>query len=672
MAGPGAVNLNPSQLLIQIKNGQKELGVLERKVTETQASISSFSCDQQKMNDISVPGYFQRISSADFENLLTPLVKCFISDWTLYTDIFKQIFESGYAEGQLRAFADRLSRQILLKEDALQKKIISRLLSFITLNRLKSITAQAFPQLTFQKDLLNRVKADSLSFPFLTKNEAPQGIFQNFRSIWKICIEDIDNFLESYDILTQTPITGQDALSFCTTYQMSMTIVAAASDKLPPGIGAFLTCVPFIMNALRKLYMHYCTKTPSTLSPLMIFSDPNFYRCVAPITNRDQILHAISAAWSNQVTPLLVGKPGCGKTSILIEVARRIHQGTFPGIIGKDYQAFGGSATSLASAGGIFAGNSHIERILKKIAEKKEHTILLLDEIHTFNDSQKTLLRTYFDNSPNSVRYAVFATTTLGADEFFKGDDGSLARRFATISIPNLDIQETKFVLHHQALEMAPTLIIDPKVITRITTSTKGNFAESRKLLCQILRKALTQNTTCPSQTAYNLKLNELSLATVEHLRQLSVGINGRQVSAISMNQLEQERIVLEEKLKAEQLNIQTHAILLAKRSQLIFKTLDLSQKILAEFHKFLISKRENLNQIASATEENHFCSSEFQSKIEKSTKKFLYYNVFLNETLLKRIREFEEEYNFISEISDDYVKDDDLILPDADKANVA
>lgn len=649
-----------AELLKSIHANQKELSILENKVVAIRDSISYLPFTPLTMKTIENPVYFQNISQADFNVLLTSLVTFFLSQGESYVTNFKQILETRFSQVQFAQFVHRYTSQLLLKEEALQQKSVCNLLALITLNRIKAIAAETFPPATFERNLFRRVKSDALIFPSLSNYQPPNDFSTKCRTIWKICIEDMENFLEAFDRLTGSPTRGQDAMFFVNSYQMAMKVATSLTGEKPPqGSEIALGLIPFMMNAIRKVYMHYYCKTPSAsaLNPLVHYSDPHFYEGVAPINNRNQILEEVAQAWSQNITPILVGAPGCGKTSILIEIARRIHLKKFPGFNGGDYKAFGGSATSLASIGGI----EHIERLLKKIGAKREFTILLLEEIHAFSDSQKNLLSSFFDHSPHSIRYAVFATTTDGAKEFFKGDDGSLARRFININVPDLSKDETKFVLYHQARSMSPTMMISCEVIERIVTASEGNFAKSIKLLCHVLRKALNKNIACPSQKAYNEKVTQLKVAEETHLNHLGRIGNGRQQSADIIYEMEIEKNALEAKLEKERLVIKNHVIYLTKRTQLTYRVLDVSQKILKDFQGFLLMKGENIKQITPAKEENYFLHHSFQKTIESSSKEFIYYNVFLNDVLNNKISEFEKEYDLISEITNEFITDDDL-----------
>ena len=635
---------------------QTSLVGLERKVSRMRTYISTFECDEKRMELWNKLGHFKAIKENKFDELLNPLIRCFLSEseFPRYVDAFENFLQNEFQEHQLFAFADRFSFHILFQQASIQEKYVKQFLQLVTLERIKALTIDVFPPKTFDSDLLNRVKADTSVFSWLSTCAAPIGPSAS-RTIWKICIEDIDNILASFDMLTAAPITAGEAMAFCNIYLGAIKIFASTPEALP------FIWVPFAINILRKLYITYCTKTPSTLPPLLVFSDPNFYQCVVPITNRDHILNEISGAWNERVTPILVGESGCGKTSILIEVARRINKRVFPGLSGKGYKVFGGSAFELANAAGPFNGYGHIVGTFKKISAKKEYTILLLDEIQTFDTAQKALLKTYFDNSPQSIRYAVFATTEQGAEDFFKEDDGSLARRFKRINVPNLKIQETRLALNREVRSLVPNLTINPNVIARIVIHANGKLNQSKKILYQVLRKVQQHNTRRYSQEAYNDKSNELDLANEEYVGQLTLDHSEITSNARRISQLQKEKNELEEKLQSEGLIITNYAILLVKRTQLMYKIFGISQEMSRKFQKYLISKGEKPDQVSKTKEEKLF--SEFKDKIDKYTKEFIYYNFFLKNALNKKIREFEEEHGFISQITDDFVKEEDLVL---------
>lgn len=609
------------------------------------------------IREINSPDYLKNLPSDNFEAIFKSFLQYLLKKNTTESrSELKNILNNEFPDGQLIRFTCSLSKQIIFKKDKNQKKIISNFLELINLSGLETVLPRSY-----KKELLERIKADALIFP-ISHYQPPKGFQKELITIWKLFTQDIDSYLTAVDILTQRPVSTLEATSFINFYKLSMGVTGdigpwlnkKITDPQPESISLALLTIPFAANVLRRLYLHYCTKTPSSLYPLLDFSDPNFYENVVPINNREQILTAISSAWDENVTPILIGEPGCGKTSILIEVARRINMGNFLGLQGDEYKAFGGSASSLASA--------DIRKIFNKISEKKHFTVLLLDDIQ-FNDSQKALLGTYFDgNSPQSIRYALFATTPKGAKAFYKDDDGSLRRRFKNIHVPNLNHDETVFALYHQALSMAPHLNVDPLVIKRIVTHSKGSFSEGQKILFQLIRKVLNGNIICRTQSLYDLTMTQINSMKLYH--QFST-LNSDQLSSPTsqtLNDLEQKRIALEKIIKEEKLAIQNHALLLAKRRQLSYKILDISQKILTIFHDYLSKKGIRLNQMNPITELENFESAGFQERIDLYVKKFIYYNTFLKKELYEKIQEFEK-LGLVSDITT--ITDDDLIIED-------
>lgn len=664
-----------------IKQNDNRLRRLEDKVNEfALIRAPDIALNADTLQRMRQANFFNRLDHNYFERLLTPLVGYFIKECKddqcirFFSDFV--LGDGHLSDEQFFNFLVRLPQLILFQGAATQEIPIKGLLNIITLGRIKQVTANVFPR--YKVDLFYRTKADSMVFANVSNVAVRSNNQTHLKTIWKILIEDIDNFLEAFDILTSSPITVSDASSFMVTYQMSMGVLSQTGTAISEaargasdtsvgihGIAAGLIFVPFVMNAMRKLYVHYCTTTPSMLPPLLVFSDPHFYQGVAPVNNRDQIIDEILAAWEQKVTPILVGDPGCGKTSILIELARRIDRKTLPRFSKDGYKVFGGSAVSLASAGGQFGGNAHIERIFKKIAKKKEYTILLLDEIESFNHEQKLLLRTYFDASPQAVRYAVFATTHAGAIEFFKNDDGSLARRFNKITVPDFTREETISVLHQQAMSMASNFTIDPLLLQRIVDRASGKFALSRKMLCQVLRKALKQNMTYPSQEAVNKKATLLALARQVHYDSLSQDDSGCMEISKEVCKLEQELKLLEEQLKSEKLYFKNHCLLIAKRAQLKFKIFDISLAITKRLKDYLIAKGENQEQIHLDTEKQHFESNDFQSPIKDLVKEFFYYDCYLKIALADKISKLEQDHHFVSAITNDDTTDEDLMIHD-------
>ncbi|MCE5318139.1 MAG: ATP-binding protein [Parachlamydia sp.] len=642
--------------------------LLKSQELEASQLQKTISCMQQTISS----GFFEAtgvcdLSDTNVRNItkdnshLNSFIKCFISSdgFTHLKNLFTNRF-INLTDEEFQIMANRLAHFIHLMKGSEHEEVIKRFLNLTRNIRVNEAIKIVFHTDNFNQDLLSIVQANVSAFSLLIKYTPPTGFWTEMKKICRICIEDIDNYLEAFDILTSTPITGSDAQNYFSAYQMTMLVFKETTDQILPS--CLSIGFPFLFNAIRKVYIEYFQKTPSSLPPLKEFTDPNFYLSVAPVNNRNDILEKIKQCWQSKTIPILVGEPGCGKTSVLVEVARRIAMNQF-GLPGNGYKAFGGSAIALTSAGGMYGGNDHIRRTLTKIVSKSEHTVLLLDEVEAFTQDQKLMLREFF-GGPKPIRYAVFATTTAGKDVFFEKDDGSSDRRFEVIHVPNFSPDETNIILQNQARSMASNFIIKEEVTTRIVKHTNGDLSKSRKLLSRVIRKAAKQNNTYPSQEALDQTESALVLAQGRHFNQIQINPIEATKTSEPLNQLEKAKLALEEKLKSEKVTVNDHARLLTKRQQLTYKIIEISQTILQIFKEDLLSKRRQLDQLSAEDASNYFRENSLQTKIAPLVKEFAYYSFWFQPYLSEKIREFEQEHNFVSEITNNFVTAADLNLP--------
>jgi ATP-dependent Clp protease ATP-binding subunit ClpA len=171
--------------------------------------------------------------------------------------------------------------------------------------------------------------------------------------------------------------------------------------------------------------------------------------------------------------PLLIGKPGVGKTALVIAVASRLCEGTVPGRL-KGRRILEVSRLRLL-ADAKFSGD--IEERLKKLLEEVRaagNVILFFDEIHTLlsaggaggTGDVANLLK----SSLSKGEITCIGATTLAEYYKYVARDEALARRFSTITIEEPSAEETQEILARTrgVFEAYHGITIDDQVIRLI------------------------------------------------------------------------------------------------------------------------------------------------------------------------------------------------------------
>ena len=166
-------------------------------------------------------------------------------------------------------------------------------------------------------------------------------------------------------------------------------------------------------------------------------------------TEIDQLLEILSCRKKNNA--ILLGDPGCGKSSIVELLAQRIVEGKVPAEL-KNKRVFSLDLNALV-AGTTFRGQyeERIQSIIKEVVSEK-NIIIFIDEFHNLvgNGSSKDgsgdgaqILKPYLARGEFQC---IGATTT---DEFRKlvSGDGALKRRFQPIQVGEPTLEETKEIL---------------------------------------------------------------------------------------------------------------------------------------------------------------------------------------------------------------------------------
>ena len=152
----------------------------------------------------------------------------------------------------------------------------------------------------------------------------------------------------------------------------------------------------------------------------------------------------------NKNNPIVIGKAGVGKTSVVSEIARRIKIGKVPDKL-KKYEIFELNTASLV-AGTKYRGEFE-EKINNLIKEVRgcSNVILFIDEIHTIVKTGASeggvdaanILKPYLTKGDIKI---IGATTSEEYYEFIKKDK-ALARRFTPIVINEPNLEDMGYIL---------------------------------------------------------------------------------------------------------------------------------------------------------------------------------------------------------------------------------
>lgn len=168
-----------------------------------------------------------------------------------------------------------------------------------------------------------------------------------------------------------------------------------------------------------------------------------------PIFGREQEVETLLEVLCRTVkrNPLLLGSPGCGKTAIVEELARRVALGKVPAIM-RNWRILAVETSSLVSGTGIVG--SFEERVRKIIDEASQpDVILFLDEAHTLADAggRSGGLADILKPALSRGDLALIAATTDDEYRRLIKPDGALERRFQPVPVAEMSRDDTLQVL---------------------------------------------------------------------------------------------------------------------------------------------------------------------------------------------------------------------------------
>ncbi|CUX96586.1 ATP-dependent chaperone ClpB [Candidatus Doolittlea endobia] len=201
-----------------------------------------------------------------------------------------------------------------------------------------------------------------------------------------------------------------------------------------------------------------------------------------PVIGRDEEIRRTIQVLQRRTknNPVLIGKPGVGKTAIVEGLAQRIVNGGIPEGL-KNNQVLSLDMSSLV-AGAKYRGEfeERLKGVLNDLSKQKSNVILFIDELHTMVGTGKADGAIDAGNmlKPALARGELHCVGATTLDEYrkFIEKDAALERRFQKVFVSEPDIENTiailrglkeRYELHHHVQ------ITDPAIVAAATLSNR-------------------------------------------------------------------------------------------------------------------------------------------------------------------------------------------------------
>lgn len=382
------------------------------------------------------------------------------------------------AEMTTKAFTDLLIA--FLNDSPSSIKDIQHFLSSLDQNQLLSLSGLDEQQMKAKINTQETMKDVALKSVLhlkgkaLLKEFAPQAIelFHHimemliaFTSLNEISLSRVENSYDAqYRFQMYSTIIGYPALIFGALY--------AATDSIAISLPATFAAVVGTLAAI-IIYTRYFRPCPKEAPPMNNLTMQALKQNQAPAFVRHELLNQIKRRFQSGKSALLIGDPGCGKSSLIRAFAQEIADGNIEFL--KGAQVFQANA---ATFGNLTDGGS-FNAMETRFKDHTKQVVFFLDEIHTvfkspspLQTNQADILKTFCDRFP----FVIIATTKNEYEKYVNtAENAAFLRRFGSdpIVIPALSPTEIESILKKELYHLAPGLLWDADVISYIANSSK-------------------------------------------------------------------------------------------------------------------------------------------------------------------------------------------------------
>lgn len=266
----------------------------------------------------------------------------------------------------------------------------------------------------------------------------------------------MDSYMANAKLEVYMKILGYPAVlfGFIVTY-VKMSLLAGALTGI--GIAAAMTLL-----VCYERYWKPCPKEHSPLKNLTV----EMYNYDEPVYPRRDILKEVESAFKEKKGVLLVGEPGCGKSSIPRALAVELDKKKICSFI-KNPQVFSCGAANFRS----WNNENDMASIIERFQKYKNQVIFFFDEFHTFFKTDGSMgsnttdeIKLFYEN----FKYIIGATTTEEYEKIIKPLPAVAERRFKVIHVPTLEDEKIKTVLSQYLQAKYPKVALGSHVIDYI------------------------------------------------------------------------------------------------------------------------------------------------------------------------------------------------------------
>lgn len=363
-------------------------------------------------------------------------------------------------------------------------------------------------------------------------------------------------------------------------------------------INPLISFVVLVVGAIASaialhIFKKWFDKCPEQLNPCKNLTAEIRKGTIKPIFGRekelDKVLEVLAAnSEKNRKHPLIIGKPGIGKTEMMNGLAWRLVKGDVPPAL-KGKKLFILNCAELMKNPNAFALKDPLEQIMDKIGKHQKDLIIIFDEADKLSDTLGTRFNSILDTSKDSLFYAIGITTRANYKD--KIENTCLDRRFQKLPMDEAKKKQTLTILRHIHQQESNDIKIPKEVFKAICKETKKitrRYQPDKAIL--VMSQAIEKIRHRQNGGAFDNQLHDEKAVKDEWISKLSrknlhgIAIKSKKIQAIT-NQIEKADLQINKTLKQ-----------ITKKRKISAHYIDLKKQ--REWHKnWLYTTSEKINQ---------------------------------------------------------------------------